>query len=975
MRTAHYTSRHRGRTTLLTVGLAALTLLPWALSTQTADADNTQSSISQRRLSMMISDRQRPLVYGLYPGTGVDDAELIFINVDTERIEKSIPIGSNPTDMDISYAEGRLFVSNWRHELTRVVDLETQFEIDPLQLGNDVYKINALDAGRLIFEQEDQWVYGKVMDTRTGLRLGSVFLREGDGESSPAGDFYYHCQNNIGGAKIQKYDMATNSPELVTENSLYSFGSRNLVMSGDGSRLFCDGKVWDSDLKLIEVLGTEIFSTTYRGTLAIGSTHVLNVSNHEPICELPFDTSVSAVSGDDSTLILQNPLTNELVFIPIADIATLPDEALVPSPADDAMIALPLDQLTWSVDPMALAYRVYFGTDSSTVAAADEDSPEYLGQVDKSVIELPDPLELGTEYFWRVDPLGFSQIRHGDVWSFATFVLDLDPPSVATLMVTQCPPSVIEIDMTRSAPGVSDWHLVENTPWLSILSLSGRVPGQITLIVDAANLLPGVHETTFQISAAGQSFEYPVTLKLVPLALSKMVADFERPYVYGLHSGSGEVHDAFLVFISTDTEKVEKAIPIGANPTDMDINYPEGRLYVTNYGHELTRVVDLTTQLEVDPLALGPRGYRINALDAGRVIFDGQPPRVVDTETGVELARIPFTYQGDGEASPDGQFYYHCNSGSSGSIIRKFDVSSNDPTVVATSPQHAYGSRNLVMSGDGTRIFWHTFGYAYDADLVELGSLRDEVFAVSFDGRIAFGASAIYTVPNLAYHSDLPITTTVMAASPHNKTLFMFDPASNEIVTLSIPLVVGVQDSGLRAMRIDENAVVRWTLPNDKLGSSCNVFRQVGEGEPVRVRGDLVVLDSEYEFTDAAAPLDACLYWVEVVDLGGGTTVLGPVELAADAITPRLQAPNPNPFNARTVFRFSIATRGKVRLTIYSIRGSRVARVVDEVRAPGHHSEIWDGLDDRGHPAASGVYLVALSTADGRFTQKVCLIR
>lgn len=85
----------------------------------------------------------------------------------------------------------------------------------------------------------------------------------------------------------------------------------------------------------------------------------------------------------------------------------------------------------------------------------------------------------------------------------------------------------------------------------------------------------------------------------------------------------------------------------------------------------------------------------------------------------------------------------------------------------------------------------------------------------------------------------------------------------------------------------------------------------------------------------------------------------------------------PNPFNPRTAIRFSIATPGHVKVTIYDVRGRRVLDLADEVmESAGFVSRVWDGTDAHGHSVSSGVYLVRL-VVDGRFTggQKVALVQ
>lgn len=83
----------------------------------------------------------------------------------------------------------------------------------------------------------------------------------------------------------------------------------------------------------------------------------------------------------------------------------------------------------------------------------------------------------------------------------------------------------------------------------------------------------------------------------------------------------------------------------------------------------------------------------------------------------------------------------------------------------------------------------------------------------------------------------------------------------------------------------------------------------------------------------------------------------------------------PNPFNPSTEIRWDLAADGTARLDVYDLRG-RLVRTVDlgTTRA-GRGSWIWDGLDDRGDPAASGTYLVRLSSAGSGVARKIVLTR
>jgi hypothetical protein len=264
-------------------------------------------------------------------------------------------------------------------------------------LGTDVFKINAGRPGRIYFEEEDQWIDVQIVDTGTGAVVGTLPfpIREGDGEINSTGSYYYHCDNNISNARIRKYEIRTDSPVQVGESNQHPSGSRNLVVSDDGTRLFWRGYVFDANLDELGSLGTEIYETTLHGELAFGASEVYDAGTGSPVCALPFSTTVMAVSGDQEKLFLFNAATGTIARILIDKIGDVAGPELHPDPADGAVVAPPLAGLEWDDQPAALSYLVYLGTDSAGVDGAAPGSPEHIGEVTESGIALSIELSLG----------------------------------------------------------------------------------------------------------------------------------------------------------------------------------------------------------------------------------------------------------------------------------------------------------------------------------------------------------------------------------------------------------------------------------------------------------------------------------------------------------------------------------------------------------------------------------------------------
>ena len=97
-------------------------------------------------------------------------------------------------------------------------------------------------------------------------------------------------------------------------------------------------------------------------------------------------------------------------------------------------------------------------------------------------------------------------------------------------------------------------------------------------------------------------------------------------------------------------------------------------------------------------------------------------------------------------------------------------------------------------------------------------------------------------------------------------------------------------------------------------------------------------------------------------------TVVEPLELLPTAYA--LEQNYPNPFNPSTQIQFALPNASHVRLEIYNGLGERMARLVDETRQAGYHSEQFDATG-----LASGLYLYRLQAGDFVDTKKLLLLK
>ena len=102
------------------------------------------------------------------------------------------------------------------------------------------------------------------------------------------------------------------------------------------------------------------------------------------------------------------------------------------------------------------------------------------------------------------------------------------------------------------------------------------------------------------------------------------------------------------------------------------------------------------------------------------------------------------------------------------------------------------------------------------------------------------------------------------------------------------------------------------------------------------------------------------------------------VRPGAGPVRPVLQQNAPNPFNASTVIPIQIPVdlAGEaMRLRIYNLSGQVVRELQIHAAGAGEHRLTWDGRDEYGREAASGVYVYRLETREWAVHKRMLLLR
>lgn len=93
---------------------------------------------------------------------------------------------------------------------------------------------------------------------------------------------------------------------------------------------------------------------------------------------------------------------------------------------------------------------------------------------------------------------------------------------------------------------------------------------------------------------------------------------------------------------------------------------------------------------------------------------------------------------------------------------------------------------------------------------------------------------------------------------------------------------------------------------------------------------------------------------------------------------PELQPNYPNPFNPETTIVYAVPMDvdpgTRVRLEIFALNGQRV-RSLNVDQSPGWHEVKWDGRDDSGLVASTGMYITLFAVGDEVVTNKMTMLK
>jgi len=157
-------------------------------------------------------------------------------------------------------------------------------------------------------------------------------------------------------------------------------------------------------------------------------------------------------------------------------------------------------------------------------------------------------------------------------------------------------------------------------------------------------------------------------------------------------------------------------------------------------------------------------------------------------------------------------------------------------------------------------------------------------------------------------------------------------------------------------------------------------------GETWNVISENVANTGGFSWQAPAASSDSML--VRVSDASDGVpadvsdnvfiiTIIDGVEITEPGIPANFELSQnyPNPFNAGTKINFAVPEFSSVDLIIYNIRGERVRTLHSGELPSGRYNAFWDGMNDTGAVAVSGVYVYRIRIGNWQDARKLTLLK
>jgi len=745
----------------------------------------------------LLDDPLRSKTYGIQRD-GIHNGSIVAFDPIQESLISCITVGESPTDFVINGDSTELLVINSVGKTIDVIDLETFSIKETINLpiytawgdADDTTANIDLGPEGIIYYSDGDWgPVLHVLKRSTGEVLQSITFN-GEVPSNNTGfmDFattrdktkmvampQYGWSAGAHSPKIGQYTInADGTVNFVKETRLSSFSREPFeapVLIRDDNQIAIMKTIsthpGNTD-SLERVFPSAIWSMNPNGSVVATGDKLYDYSTGIELYKIPGGSvrgsgntysKAQAFTSDFTRFVYFNSSDRTLNVVNLIDEIGLDKLGRSLSPANGGVVTSP-DALTWAPLTGVDQYDLYLGTDEGDIASAGPDSPLYIGRVTGTSFAMLQALIEGTDYYWRIDPITLQGVETGAVYSFTVSAIGLDINKINVQTVAGHSDYQVDIQLTSKDSGGS-WTASAADEWVTFTESTGLTPSTLSVHLDASMLSSGLYNSTITLTSESGDLRIPVTLKVDSLSITHIRSDRTSAKVYAISEDTSSViSQAYLLEIDSAAEEIQRVISVGSSVTDFTIHYADNLIYITNWKSGNLLAIDKNTLEHIKSTAFQPAGatgysdgdvYRVAAGASQRLVVEEEDQWIdislfnTSTETVTNKASVR---EGGGAFGPLGRYYYHGESNSSGASIIKYDTSGDTFTKLAdVRPAEItsyHGSRTVIVSEDGSRIFWA--GVALNKNLGTEWKVGENIYSASADGRFAFSETVIYDI-------------------------------------------------------------------------------------------------------------------------------------------------------------------------------------------------------------------------------------
>ncbi len=246
-----------------------------------------------------------------------------------------------------------------------------------------------------------------------------------------------------------------------------------------------------------------------------------------------------------------------------------------------------------------------------------------------------------------------------------------------------------------------------------------------------------------------------------------------------------------------------------------------------------------------------------------------------------------------------------------------------------------------------------------------------------------FRESYTYDAPTYADSTASGVVLTDFQILAHSSQFVFWE--SNVLAGYSVDNLAPGMPQSLMATYIDPDGLLEWS-PHTVSVPDLAGYRLYRSPTPgfTPGPGNFIGSTPDTTFADVALASGAWYYKVTAEDSHDNESAPSNeaelnvvVSAVADGIPAafRVLGAAPNPFNPSTAIRFSLARAGGTTVEVFDARGRLVKQLLDRQLSAGPHEAVWDGRDDQGRAAPSGLYLARVRSGSQQGRTKMILTK